>query len=125
MERRFQPVLVEEPSVDDTIRSFGASRRSTKSTTASRFSTTPSGRSHPLRSLHLRPPLFDKAIDLIDEAASRLRMEIESLPQPIDKIERNIRGMKVELHLARETDKAAVERAELMRQRWPSSRGSQ
>ena len=44
-------------------------------------------------------------------------MEIESLPQPIDKIERNIRGMKVELQaLARETDKAAVERAELMRQ---------
>ena len=59
--------------------------------------------------------LPDKAIDLIDEAASRLKMEIESLPQPIDTLERKIRSKKVELHtLRRETDEATIERADEM-----------
>ncbi|MEC8192871.1 MAG: ATP-dependent chaperone ClpB [Myxococcota bacterium] len=117
MERRFQPVLVEEPSVDDTIRILRGIKEKYEvhhgikilddailaaATLSDRYI---SGRQLP-----------DKAIDLIDEAASRLRMEIESLPQPIDSLERSIRGMKVELQaLARETDKAAIERADAIR----------
>jgi ATP-dependent Clp protease ATP-binding subunit ClpB len=118
MERRFQPVLVEEPSVDDTIRILRGIKDKYEvhhgikilddailaaATLSDRYI---SGRQLP-----------DKAIDLIDEAGSRLRMEIESLPQPIDIMEREIRGMKVELQaLARETDKAAVERANLIKE---------
>ncbi len=61
--------------------------------------------------------LPDKAIDLVDEAASRLKMEIESLPMPIDILERKVRGLKVELSaLSREKDEAAKVRAEAMRQ---------
>ena len=61
--------------------------------------------------------LPDKAIDLIDEAASRLRMEIESLPQPIDFLQRRISAMKVELAaLDREKDKATKERANTRRE---------
>jgi ATP-dependent Clp protease ATP-binding subunit ClpB len=117
MERRFQPVLVEEPSVDDTIRILRGIKEKYEvhhgikilddailaaATLSDRYI---SGRQLP-----------DKAIDLIDEAASRLRMEIESLPQPIDSLERSIRGMKVELQaLSRETDKAAIERADAIR----------
>jgi ATP-dependent Clp protease ATP-binding subunit ClpB len=118
MERRFQPVLVEEPSVDDTIRILRGIKEKYEvhhgikilddailaaATLSDRYI---SGRQLP-----------DKAIDLIDEAGSRLRMEIESLPQPIDSMEREIRGMKVELQsLSRETDKAAVERANLIKE---------
>ena len=57
----------------------------------------------------------DKAIDLIDEAASRLKMEIESLPQPIDTLQGTINAKKIELQaLKRETDKATIERAATM-----------
>ena len=57
----------------------------------------------------------DKAIDLIDEVASRLKMEIESLPQPIDTLQRTINAKKIELQaLKRETDKATMERVAAM-----------
>ena len=118
MERRFQPVLVEEPSVDDTIRILRGIKEKYEVHHGIKILDDAILAAATLSDRYISDrQLPDKAIDLIDEAASRLRMEIESLPQPIDKIERNIRGMKVELQaLARETDKAAVERAELMRQ---------
>ena len=70
--------------------------------------------------------LPDKAIDLIDEAASRIKMEIESLPLPIDTLERKIRGMKVELQaLSKEKDKATKERAVMMREEILTGGGSE
>ncbi len=112
LERRFQPVMVEEPSIDDTIAILrglkgkyevhhgirirdaaliAAARRSARDITS---------RQHP-----------HKAIDLVDEAASRLKMEIESTPTPIDQLERRITTLEVErAALAREDDRRAKRR---------------
>src|SRR5919112_1429252 len=91
LERRFQPVYVDEPSVEDAI----AILRGLKERyIADRF-------------------LPDKAIDLIDEAASRLRIEIDSMPIEIDEVERRIMQLEIELQaLQKETDAASVERRE-------------
>jgi ATP-dependent Clp protease ATP-binding subunit ClpB len=113
MERRFQPVLVEEPSVDDTIRILRGIKEKYEVHHGIKILDDAILAAATLSDRYITDrQLPDKAIDLIDEAASRLRMEIESLPQPIDSMEREIRGMKVELQaLSRETDKSAVERA--------------
>jgi ATP-dependent Clp protease ATP-binding subunit ClpB len=117
MERRFQPVLVEEPSVDDTIRILRGIKEKYEVHHGIKILDDAILAAATLSDRYISDrQLPDKAIDLIDEAASRLRLEIESLPQPIDRLERNIRGMKVELQaLSRETDKAAIERAEAIR----------
>jgi ATP-dependent Clp protease ATP-binding subunit ClpB len=97
LERRFQPVMVEEPSVDDTIAILrglkdkyevhhGIRIRDAALVAAARLSS----RYIPARQLP------DKAIDLVDEAASRLKMEIESVPTPIDNLERRIMVLEVE-----------------------------
>ena len=117
MERRFQPVLVEEPSVDDTIRILRGIKEKYEVHHGIKILDDAILAAATLSDRYISDrQLPDKAIDLIDEAASRLRLEIESVPQPIDSLERNIRGMKVELQaLSRETDKAAIERAEIIR----------
>ncbi len=117
MERRFQPVLVEEPSVDDTIRILRGIKEKYEVHHGIKILDDAILAAATLSDRYISDrQLPDKAIDLIDEAASRLRMEIESLPQPIDSLERSIRGMKVELQaLSRETDKAALERADAIR----------
>jgi ATP-dependent Clp protease ATP-binding subunit ClpB len=97
LERRFQPVIVEEPSVQDTIAILrglkekyevhhGIRIRDAALIAAARLS----ARYIPQRQLP------DKAIDLIDEAASRLKMEIESVPTPIDNLERRVMTLEVE-----------------------------
>ncbi|HUH04550.1 MAG TPA: ATP-dependent chaperone ClpB [Kofleriaceae bacterium] len=97
LERRFQPVMVEEPSLQDTIAILrglkekyevhhGIRIQDTALVAAARLS----HRYIPSRQLP------DKAIDLIDEAASRLRMEIESVPTPIDQLARRITTLEVE-----------------------------
>ncbi|MAY82288.1 MAG: ATP-dependent chaperone ClpB [Deltaproteobacteria bacterium] len=113
MERRFQPVLIEEPTVDDTIRILRGIKEKYEVHHGIKILDDAILAAATLSDRYITDrQLPDKAIDLIDEAASRLRMEIESLPQPIDSMEREIRGMKVELQaLSRETDKSAVERA--------------
>ena len=118
MERRFQPVLIEEPSVDDTIRILRGIKEKYEVHHGIKILDDAILAAATLSDRYISTrQLPDKAIDLIDEAASRLRMEIETLPQPIDSIERNIRGMKIELQaLSRETDKAALERAKLMKE---------
>jgi len=118
MERRFQPVLVEEPSVDDTIRILRGIKEKYEVHHGIKILDDAILAAATLSDRYISDrQLPDKAIDLIDEAASRLRLEIESVPQPIDSLERNIRGMKVELQaLSRETDKAAIERAEAIRE---------
>ena len=112
LERRFQPVMVEEPSVDDTIAILrglkekyevhhGIRIRDAALVAAARLSA---------RYIVARQ-LPDKAIDLIDEAASRLKMEIESVPTPIDTLERRVQVLEVEkAALQRENDKRSKQR---------------
>ncbi|MBK6885523.1 MAG: ATP-dependent chaperone ClpB [Tetrasphaera sp.] len=117
LERRFQQVFVGEPSVEDTIAILrGLKERyeahhkveiedSALVAAASLSDRYISGRQLP-----------DKAIDLVDEAASRLRMEIDSSPVEIDQLRRSVDRMKMEeLHLARETDEASQERLARLR----------
>ena len=112
LERRFQPVLIEEPSVLDTIAILrglkeryevhhGIRIQDSALVTAARLS----GRYITERQLP------DKAIDLIDEAASRLKMEIESVPTPIDQVNRRIATLEVErAALEMERDKRSKKR---------------
>ncbi|MFN2420380.1 MAG: ATP-dependent chaperone ClpB [Gemmatimonadota bacterium] len=114
LERRFQPVFVGEPSVEDTIAILrGLKERyevhhGVKITDAALVAA--AELSHRYIADRFLP---DKAIDLVDEAASRLRMEIDSVPIEIDVIERRITQLEIERQaLAKETDAASKERRE-------------
>jgi ATP-dependent Clp protease ATP-binding subunit ClpB len=117
LERRFQQVLVGEPSVEDTIAilrglkgRYEAHHQVQISDAALVAAATLSDRYITARFLP------DKAIDLVDEAASRLRMEIDSSPVEIDELRRTVDRMKMEeLALSRESDAASVERLERLR----------
>ncbi len=118
LERRFQPVFVGEPTVADTISILRGIKDKYEQHHNIKITDDAILAAATLSDRYINDrQLPDKAIDLVDEAASRLKMEIESLPQPIDVLERQVRGWKVELAaLAREEDKAAVERANKLRQ---------
>jgi ATP-dependent Clp protease ATP-binding subunit ClpB len=117
LERRFQQVFVGEPSVEDTIAilrglksRYEAHHKVQISDAALVAAATLSDRYITARFLP------DKAIDLIDEAASRLRMEIDSRPVEIDELQRTVDRMKMEeMALAREDDPASKERLERLR----------
>ncbi|MGV3149531.1 ATP-dependent chaperone ClpB [Rothia sp. 11273D007AR] len=117
LERRFQQVYVGEPSVDDTIgilrglkERYEAHHKVAIADSALVAAANLSNRYIPSRQLP------DKAIDLIDEAASRLRMEIDSAPEEIDALRRAVDRLTMEeLALADETDPASVERLEALR----------
>ena len=117
LERRFQPVFVDEPTIEDTIRILRGIKEKYEQHHGIKILDDAILAAAHLSDRYISDrQLPDKAIDLIDEAASRLKMEIESLPQPIDVLERQVRGMKVELAaLIRETDKATVDRANKLR----------
>jgi len=140
LERRFQQVYVGEPSPEDTVAilrglkdRYEAHHKVRISDGALVAAATLSHRYIPARNLP------DKAIDLIDEAASRLRMEIDSSPVEIDELRRSVDRMRMEeMALARETDAASVDRlgrlrAELadaaerlrgLQLRWDAEKGS-
>ncbi|WP_084605921.1 ATP-dependent Clp protease ATP-binding subunit [Agreia bicolorata] len=117
MERRFQQVLVGEPSVEDTIailrglkERYEAHHKVAIADAALVAAAALSNRYIPGRQLP------DKAIDLIDEAASRLRMEIDSAPVEIDELRRSVDRLKLEeLALKKEKDEASKERLEKLR----------
>ncbi|MBF4634947.1 AAA family ATPase [Agreia pratensis] len=118
MERRFQQVLVGEPSVEDTIailrglkERYEAHHKVSIADSALVAAAALSNRYIPGRQLP------DKAIDLIDEAASRLRMEIDSAPVEIDELRRSVDRLKLEeLALKKEKDDASKERLEKLRE---------
>ena len=118
LERRFQQVYVGEPSVEDTIailrglkERYEAHHKVAIADSALVAAATLSDRYIQSRQLP------DKAIDLIDEAASRLRMEIDSSPVEIDTLARQVDRMKMEeLHLSRETDEASRGRLAKLRE---------
>ncbi|MGO2660198.1 ATP-dependent Clp protease ATP-binding subunit [Mycetocola reblochoni] len=117
MERRFQQVYVGEPSVEDTIailrglkERYEAHHKVAISDSALVAAAALSNRYIPSRQLP------DKAIDLIDEAASRLRMEIDSAPVEIDELRRGVDRLKLEeLALKKEKDDASKERLATLR----------
>jgi ATP-dependent Clp protease ATP-binding subunit ClpB len=117
LERRFQQVFVGEPSVDDTIgilrglkERYEAHHKVAISDSALVAAATLSNRYISGRQLP------DKAIDLVDEAASRLRMEIDSAPEEIDPLRRSVDRLTMEeLALANEKDAASVERLAALR----------
>jgi len=112
LERRFQPILVEEPSVEDTISILRGLKDRYEIHHGVRI-TDPAVISAATLSHRYIPDrhLPDKAIDLIDEAASRLRTEIDSKPQALDEVDRAIMQLEIEREaLKKEKDKASKER---------------
>jgi ATP-dependent Clp protease ATP-binding subunit ClpB len=112
LERRFQPVIVDQPSVEDTISILRGLRERYEVHHGVRIKDTAIVAAAVLSNRYITDRFLpDKAIDLIDEAAARLRTEIDSLPAPLDELERQIRQLEIERQaLKNETDEASKER---------------
>jgi ATP-dependent Clp protease ATP-binding subunit ClpB len=112
LERRFQPVFVGEPSVEDTVAILRGLKERYEVHHGVRITDNAIIAAATLSDRYLgERKLPDKAIDLIDEAASRLRIEIDSLPQEIDEVERRTVQLRIEEQaLSREKDRASKER---------------
>ena len=112
LERRFQPVYVGEPSVEDTIAILRGLKERYEIHHGVRITDNAIVAAATLSHRYITDRFLpDKAIDLVDEAAARLRIAIDSLPQEIDEVERKIVQLEIELAaLAKEKDKAAKER---------------
>lgn len=112
LERRFQPILVSEPDVDDTIAILRGLKERYEVHHGVRITDSAIVAAATLSHRYIADRFLpDKAIDLIDEAASRLRMEIDSMPTEIDEIERRIRQLEIEREaLRKEEDPASKER---------------
>ena len=112
LERRFQPVLVDEPSVEDTIAILRGLKEKYEVHHGVRIKDSALVAAATLSHRYITDRFLpDKAIDLIDEAAAKLRMEIDSLPTEIDEIERKIIQLEIEREaLKKESDPASQER---------------
>ena len=112
LERRFQPVFVGEPSVEDTIAILRGLKERYEVHHGIRITDNALVAAATLSHRYIADRFLpDKAIDLIDEAAARLRIAIDSLPQEIDEVERKIVQLEIERQaLAKEKDKASKER---------------
>src|SRR4051812_45856977 len=117
LERRFQPVLVGEPSVEDTIAILRGLKSRYESHHRVEISDAALVAAATLSNRYITARFLpDKAIDLVDESASRLRMEIDSRPVEIDELQRAVDRLKMEeLALAKENDAASRERLEKLR----------
>jgi len=112
LERRFQPVFVDQPSVEDTISILRGLREKYEVHHGVRIKDTAIVAAAVLSNRYITDRFLpDKAIDLIDEAAARLRTEIDSMPAELDELERQIRQFEIERQaLKKETDRASKER---------------
>ncbi len=112
LERRFQPVYVEQPSVEDTISILRGLKERYEVHHGVRIQDGAVIAAAMLSNRYITDrQLPDKAIDLIDEAASRLRMEIDSKPQSLDRVERQIMQLEIEREaLKKERDRSSKER---------------
>src|SRR5690348_6172869 len=117
LERRFQQVFVGEPSVEDTVAILRGLQEKYEAHHGVKITDAALVAAATLSDRYITArQLPDKAIDLIDEAASRLRMEIESSPVEIDQLRRTVDRMRMEeLALERETDDASRDRLERLR----------
>ncbi|HEX5598287.1 MAG TPA: AAA family ATPase, partial [Micromonosporaceae bacterium] len=117
LERRFQPVLVGEPTVEDTVGILRGLKERYEVHHGVRITDAALVAAASLSDRYITDRFLpDKAIDLVDEAASRLRMEIDSRPVEVDEIERAVRRLEIEeMALAKEPDEASAERLERLR----------
>jgi len=116
LERRFQQVYVGEPSVEDTIAILRGLKERYEVHHGVRIQDAALVAAAVLSERYITGRFLpDKAIDLVDEAASRLRIEIDSMPTEIDVVERRIRQLEIErVALARETDAQSAERLQAL-----------
>ncbi|MCE5973344.1 ATP-dependent chaperone ClpB [Sinirhodobacter sp. WL0062] len=112
--RRFQPVMVEEPTVEDTISILRGIKEKYELHHGVRISDSALVAAATLSHRYITDRFLpDKAIDLVDEAASRLRMEVDSKPEELDALDRQILQMQIEAEaLKREDDAASKDRLE-------------
>ena len=112
LERRFQTVVVGEPTVEDAISILRGLRDRYEIHHGVKFKDTALVAAAVLSNRYIADRFLpDKAIDLVDEAASKLRMEIDSMPSELDEIERRVMQLEIEREaLRKERDKASVER---------------
>ena len=112
--RRFQPVFVAEPTVEDTISILRGLKEKYEAHHGVRITDAAIVAAATLSHRYIADRFLpDKAIDLVDEAASRLRMEVDSKPENLDELDRRIMQLKIEREaLKKETDKASRERLE-------------
>ena len=118
LERRFQPVLVEEPSVPDTISILRGLKERYEVHHGVRITDPAVIAAAALSQRYIADRFLpDKAIDLVDEAAARLRTEIDSKPQALDEVDREIMQLEIEREaLKKEKDKASKDRLEKLEQ---------
>lgn len=114
LERRFQPVMVNPPSVEDTISILRGLKERYENHHGVRIKDSALVAAAVLSDRYISDRFLpDKAIDLIDESASRLRIEIDSMPTEIDEVERNIRRLEIEREaLRKESDEASAKQLE-------------
>ena len=114
LERRFQPVLVEEPSVEDTIAILRGLKERYETHHGVQIQDNAIVAAATLSKRYISERFLpDKAVDLVDEAASRLRIEIDSVPEEIDEVERRIIQLQIEQQaLEKEEDRASQQRLE-------------
>jgi ATP-dependent Clp protease ATP-binding subunit ClpB len=140
LERRFQPIMVPEPSVEDTISILRGLKERYEVHHGVRITDSAIIAAATLSHRYIADRFLpDKAIDLVDEAASKLRIEIDSMPTELDVIERSIRQLEIEREaLRKESDPASrdrlqslereladlQERARAMRERWQAEKGA-
>ncbi|HEX6487345.1 MAG TPA: Clp protease N-terminal domain-containing protein, partial [Candidatus Dormibacteraeota bacterium] len=112
LERRFQPVLVDQPTVEDTISILRGLRERYEVHHGVRIKDAAIVAAAVLSNRYISDRFLpDKAIDLVDEAAARLRMEIDSMPVELDELERQVRQLETEREaLKKETDAASQQR---------------
>jgi len=112
LQRRFQPVFVDEPTVEDTISILRGLKEKYELHHGVRITDAAIVAAATLSNRYITNRFLpDKAIDLMDEAASRIRMEVESKPEEIEKLDRRIIQLKIEeMALSKETDPASADR---------------
>jgi len=112
LERRFQPIMVTEPTVEDTISILRGLRERYEIHHGVRIKDSAIVAAAVLSNRYIADRFLpDKAIDLIDEAAARLRTEIDSLPAELDEIERQIHQLEIERQSAQEGDRQGIQGA--------------
>lgn len=124
LERRFQPVMVSEPSVEDTIAILRGLKEKYEIHHGVRITDSALVAAAQLSNRYISDRFLpDKAIDLMDEAASRLRIEIDSMPEEVDLAERKLTQMQIEEQaLMKETDESSKERLEALRKEISTAR---
>jgi ATP-dependent Clp protease ATP-binding subunit ClpA len=123
LERRFQPILVEPPSVEDTISILRGLKERYEVHHGVRIKDSALVAAAVLSNRYIADRFLpDKAIDLVDEAAAKLRTEIDSMPSELDEILRKVMQLEIEREaLRKETDPASKERLANSKKSWPNS----